>query len=122
VEWFKQPDGSLTLSLGNRETVEIPAPDACGYVQTKTGKRKMQEVLDQWYQILCRDYGNSRYLWDKQAIDRWRTQDATEKQLNQIKRFLGAGFDTSGLTKGDASKLLNRLFAATPQERKRWRS
>ena len=51
----------------------------------------------------------SRYIWDLNAAKRWGKQPASEAQLRIIQRRC-KGFDTTGLTKGQASQILNRLF------------
>lgn len=87
--------------------VNLPDGRRCG----------MQEALDQAYLTLMRDYAGCRQLWDVNAVRRWGSSPATERQLEIIKRRC-KGFDTSGLSKGDASQILNRLFN-DPKKRRR---
>ena len=61
------------------------------------------------YRTLREEHAEARYLWDLNAAKRWGKQPATERQLNSIRRKC-KGFDTTGLTKGQASQILNRLF------------
>ena len=118
VNWFKLPDGSLVCSLEDKQSITIPCPDALGMVNLPDGRRcGMQEALDQAYLTLMRDYAGCRQLWDVNAVRRWGSYPATEKQLEIIKRRC-KGFDTSGLSKGDASQILNRLFN-DPKKRRR---
>lgn len=118
VNWFKLPDGSLVCSLEDKQSITIPCPDALGMVNLPDGRRcGMQEALDQAYLTLMRDYAGCRQLWDVNAVRRWGSSPATEKQLEIIKRRC-KGFDTSGLSKGDASQILNRLFN-DPKKRRR---
>lgn len=110
VNWFKMPDGSLVCSLANKKHIFIPCPDALGMVNLPDGRRcGMQEALDQAYLTLMRDYADCRQLWDVNAVRRWGKSPATQKQIDIIRRRC-KGFDTSGLSKGDASQILNRLF------------
>lgn len=110
VNWFKMPDGSLVCSLADKKYISIPCPDALGMVNLPDGRRcGMQEALDQAYLTLMRDYADCRQLWDVNAVRRWGKSPATQKQIDIIRRRC-KGFDTSGLSKGDASQILNRLF------------
>lgn len=110
VNWFKMPDGSLVCSLKDRQTITIPCPDAIGQVTFPDGQRMgMQKALDLAYGKLIRDYPDSRHLWDLDAVKRWGKAPATPKQIEIIQRRC-RGFDTTGLTKGEASQIMNRLF------------
>lgn len=109
VNWFKLPDGSLVCSLPGRKKLTIPCPDALGMVDLHGQRMPMQEALDMAYRTLREEYENARYIWDLNAAKRWGKQPATESQLNNIRRRC-KGFDTTGLTKGQASQILNRLF------------
>lgn len=105
VNWFKMPDGSMVCSLLDRKKITIQCPDALGMVNGVP----MQEMLDKAYRLLRDQYGDQRYLWDLETVRRWGKQPATESQLKIIQRRC-RGFDTDGLTKGQASQILNRLF------------
>lgn len=110
INFFKMPDGSLVCALGDRQSIVIPCPDALGMVNLPDGRRVgMQEAIDEVYTTLIRDHANSRQLWDVRNVKRWGRSPATPKQLEIINRRC-KGFDTSGLSKGDASQILNRLF------------
>lgn len=105
VNWFKMPDGSMVCSLLDRKKITIPCPDALGMVNGVP----MQEMFDRAYRLLQDQYGGQRYLWDLDSVNHWGKQPATESQLKIIQRRC-RGFDTTGLTKGQASQILNRLF------------
>lgn len=110
VNWFKMPDGSLVLSLPEKRKMVIPCPDALGMVTLKDGSRvAMQEVLDRAYAALEANLSEYRYLWDLNAVRQWGKKPATEAQLKIIGKRC-RGFDTTDLTKGQASQILNRLF------------
>ena len=78
-------------------------------VAVPAGKIPMQKALDQAYMLLRDEYDDSRYLWDVESVRRWGKSPATEKQLEIIRRRC-KGFDVTGLTKGEASQIMNRLF------------
>lgn len=105
VNYFKMPDGSLVCSLKDRDKIVIPAPDMLGMVRGKP----LQEYLDRAYKMLTDGYPDQRMLWDLNAVKRWGKGPATESQLKIIQKRC-KGFDTEGLTKGQASQILNRLF------------
>lgn len=105
VNYFKMPDGSLTLSLPQR-IITIPCQDELGNVWG----RPMQEVLDDVYQQLCENCKASRPLWDKNAVKRWGSDPATDRQKELISRHY-PDFECDDLTKGQASRILNRLFS-----------
>lgn len=109
VNWFKMPDGALVCSLPNRKKLTIPCPDALGMVEFLGQRMPMQEALDEAYRILREEHEGARYIWDLNAAKRWGKQPASERQLNSIRRRC-KGFDTTGLTKWQASQILNRLF------------
>lgn len=110
INFFKMPDGSLVCSLLDRQTVTIPCPDALGKVRMEDGRYlEMQEAIDSVYQDLKENWNDCKHLWDLGAVRRWSKAPPTMKQLEIIQKRC-KGFDTSNLTKGDASQILNRLF------------
>ena len=109
VNWFKLPDGSLLCSLPKGNRLTIPCPDALGMVKLGGERIPMQAALDRAYRKLEEEHGAARYLWDLNVAKRWGRQPATESQLRIIQKRC-RGFDTTGLTKGQASQILNRLF------------
>lgn len=108
VNWFKMSNGDLVCTL-KRIRLIIPAQDELGETILYGKKLKMQEALDLAYKYLCKNYPEEKYLWDKRQIKKWGNVEATEKQKNIVKRFC-KNFDTSELTKSEASLILNRLF------------
>ena len=110
VNWFRMPSGDLVLSLPEQKKMVIPCPDALGMVTLKDGSYiPMQEALDRAYTVLNEHCGAYRYIWDLGAVKKWGKKPASESQLKIINRMC-KGFDTSELTKGQASQILNRLF------------
>ena len=110
INFFKMPDGSLVCSLKDKQKITIPCPDALGMVCMPDGTRcKMQEALDLAYCQLIRDHLDCRHLWDLQIVKKWGRMPATERQLALIRKRC-QGYDPAGLSKGDASQIINRLF------------
>lgn len=117
INFFKMPDGSLVCSLADRQSLTIPCPDALGMVNLPDGRRMgMQEAIDWVYTTLTENYADCRQLWDLEAVRRWGRAPATEKQIQIIQRRC-KGFDPTGLSKGDASQILNRLFNGPKKRR-----
>ena len=116
VNWFKMPDGSLVCCLPDRQCLSIPCPDELGRVEYFGQHIPMQAALDKAYQQLQEGFPDSRQIWDLDIVNRWGRAPATEKQLAVIRRRC-KGFDVSGLTKGQASMILNRLMSDSRAER-----
>lgn len=117
VNWFKMPDSSLVLSLPDQKKMVIPCPDSLGMVTLKDGSYiPMQEALDRAYTVLNEHCGAYRYIWDLGAVKKWGKKPASESQLKIINRMC-KDFDTSELTKGQASQILNRLFNGKHKKR-----
>ena len=118
INFFKMPDGSLVCSLAKSESLTIPCPDSLGMVNLPNGCRVgMQQAIDDIYTTLIREYADCRQLWDVSLVKRWGRAPASQKQIELIQKRC-KNFDTSGLTKGDASQILNRLFNG-PKKRSR---
>lgn len=109
VNWFKMPDGSMVCSLPDRKHLKIPCPDELGRVKIGTEVITMQSAFDRAFQCLCAHYEDYRYIWDLDAAKRWGRLPASDKQLSLIRRRC-KGFDPSGLTRGEASQILNRVM------------
>lgn len=118
INLFKMPDGSLVVSLTEGKKFVIPCPDSLGMVRLSDGSViGMQAAIDRLYTRLTNDFQDCRSLWDLNAVKRWGAAPATDKQLDMIRRRC-RGFDTRGLTKGDASQILNRLFNEPRRKRR----
>lgn len=118
INFFKMPDGEMVVSLAGGESLTIPCPNSLGFVPMPgSGLVGMQDAIDQVYTLLLEDYADCRQLWDLELVRRWGRAPATDKQISIIQRRC-KGFNTTGLSKGDASQILNRLFNA-PKKRGR---
>ena len=109
VNYFKMPDGRMVVSLPNNKRFTIPAPDKLGMVTLGTEKVSYQNALDRVYKALCDGYESSRMIWDIDKAKAWGKKPATEAQIKQIGRRY-PDFDTSELTRLQASQILNRMF------------
>lgn len=109
VNYFKMPDGRLVCSLLEGKRITIPCPDQLGRVQIGGETVPYQTALDRAYKALCEGHEESRYIWDLDRVKAWGRKPATEKQLAMIQRRY-RDFDTEGLTKMQASQILNRMF------------
>ena len=108
VAWFKMPDGSFVLSLPERPALVIPGQDELGRTRYMGQVMPMQNAFDRAYKFLAAECEDARYIWDRDIADRWGKSPASDKQLAIIQRRC-KGFDSAGLTKGQASMILNRL-------------
>lgn len=108
VNWFKMPNGDMVLQLKNRRLI-IPCPNELGETILNNEKVKMQEAFDSAYEYLLENYMDQKYLWDVAVVKKWGKSQATEKQKMMINRMY-KNFDTTELTKSEASQILNRLF------------
>lgn len=114
VNWTRNPDGSMVVTLTDFNEVCIPAPDSLGYTTMPgIGRMPMQAALDEAYLILCRDFDYCRAIWDTSVIKRWGDDAATEKQIAIIRRSkLTKNWQIpEELTKGQAAQVINHIFA-----------
>lgn len=109
VNWFKMPNGDFVCHLLNRAKLVIPAQDELGHTTWAGKKVPMQDAFDQAYLYLKERCSDSEYIWNLKKVKRWKDQEASEKQKTIIKRRLKT-YDVDGLTKFEASQILNRLF------------
>lgn len=110
VNFFKMPDGSMVCSLMNHEKIVIPCQDELGRVNFNGRLIPMQSALDFAYVKLTTNYKDQEYIWNLDIAKRWGKAPASEKQIKLVQRRC-KGFDTDGLTKLQASQILNRVFS-----------
>ena len=109
INWFKFPDGSMVCSLPEKQSLRIGPMDELGKADFMGARMPMQAALDSALIYLEEYHADTRALWDNNAVNRWGRGPASEKQL-QIIRKRCKGFDPTGITKGQASMILNRLI------------
>lgn len=114
VNYFKMPDGSMVVSLPEKTKLVIPCPDSLGMTMLAGDRIPMQAALDKMYLTLETRCSDSRPIWDLNIAKRWGRAPATEGQLKVIRRRC-KGFNADGLTKFQASQILNRLFGGAHQ-------
>lgn len=112
VNYFKMPDGTLVVNLPGKTRLSIPCPDALGMTILSGERMPMQTALDKMYLTLESHCGDSKPIWDLNAAKRWGRSPATESQMKIIQRRC-KGFNSDGLTKFQASQILNRLFGGS---------
>lgn len=105
INFFKMPDGSLTLGLG-KKILTIPCQDELGMVNGEP----MQDVIDRLYETLCSNYQDQRQLWDLNCVKRWGRNPATDRQKECIAKKY-KDLDCSELNRMEASMILNRMFS-----------
>ena len=119
VNFFKMPDGELVVSLPEGKSLTIPCPNSLGLIPMPDGTYAgVQDAIDRVYAQLLEGYADCRQLWDLESVRRWGKAQATGKQIAIIQRRC-KGFDITGLSKGDASQILNRLFNAPKRNGRR---
>lgn len=109
VNWFKLPNGDLILNMPDRHRIKIPCPDELGRTEYRGRTVSMQYALDCAFLDLSNTYLQYKYVWDLTMAKRWGGQPASEKQLRMVQKKC-KGFDTTGLTKAQASQILNRVL------------
>jgi len=115
INWFRLPDQTMICSLPEGRFIKIPPVDELGMVQISGNKIPMQKALDQALIYLNKFHEKDGPLWDLQAVKRWGSGPASDKQMQLIKRRL-KDFDKD-LTKGEASMILNRLIGGKKSDR-----
>jgi len=108
VNLYKLPDGTFTLKFG-KVNIKIPGPDELGTIIFQGKQVKFQPVLDRLYTWLKKNYPDNEYLWNINIMKRWGNKLASDKQIELVRRFC-PNFDTVGLTKLQASQILNRFI------------
>ena len=114
INWFMKPNGDMVCNLLNRERIIIPCQNELGMTTFNGKAQDMQSAFDEAFQILTKRYSDSKYIWDLNSAKRWGKQPASDKQKQLIQRrgkkiLAQSGFELEGLTKLQASQILNRL-------------
>jgi len=105
VNWYKMPNGDLTLKLPKVKLLKIKSPNE---LDESNDGRDIQDLFDNAYEWLEANHEDKRYLWDLRIMKTWGNKPATDKQLETIKKFTHQ--DSGVLTKLEANQILNRIF------------
>lgn len=115
VAWLKKQTGGYVLALPGM-LYRISKPCENGkvflYKNKKASKAPMdlQFIFDFVFQDLRKNHEKQRNLWDMNQRRTWASGKATDAQCALIKKLAPDFADTSLLTKGDASMLINELL------------
>ena len=115
VAWLKKPNGGYVLALpGMLYRISKPCENGRVFLyKNKKSSRspvELQFVFDFVYQDLKKNHDKQKNLWDTKLRRTWATGKATNAQCELIKKLAPDFTDTSLLTKGDASMLINELL------------
>lgn len=111
VNWFKMPDGSLVCSLLDHRKITIPPADELGKVRFCGQYMPLQQALDEACTHLREEFAAQDYLWNLNAVRRWGSVPATDKQMQLIRKRCKGRFEVpEQMTKMQASQVLTRLL------------
>jgi hypothetical protein len=105
VNWFRLPDGSMRLS---KPKFTVPPEDSLGRTMWNGKKVKTQRVFDEVFDALRRNYDDCRQLWILSSVKRWGAFQATEKQMELVRRFWPE--PPEGMTKLEAMQVITGGF------------
>ena len=116
INWFRHPDGSMSVDLAEKKWLKISAPDLRGQARVTTSKgwrtepMALQECVNTAFGILTRYMAEERPLWSVDSFKRWGAKPASDKQKALCARLLvrHPDFKIDALTKGEASLILRR--------------
>ena len=120
VNWFKMPNGAMVVSLPERKYLLMTPPDELGRARLLDHRRRptiigadqypVQKCLDAAYRYLLENCADSAFIWNLERTKSWGRQPASEAQMNSIRKRYKAEDIPQGLTKLQASQILNRAF------------
>lgn len=117
VNWFMLPDGRFELTFrpkGERKVrMELPAVDPLGRVLIGCHRMPAQVAFDKARELLDARYTKNANLWDLEVTRSWESDPATPIQIKAIHNVL-PDYDTSSLTKKQASNIITRLQSKEP--------
>lgn len=120
INFYQMPDGSLNCRIPapkeqqqndkiSQEIITIPYPDELGNTYYNGENMPMQSAINKVYEYLYKYRRYCEPIWNLERVKFWKNDKATIKQINKIKFYLPE-FNTSNLTKLQASEILNRLL------------
>ncbi len=108
INFIKHSDGSMSIM-----DIYIPPENQLGMIKWHDAIVDTQQVLDEVYATLKRDYGDQRALWDLSLMKKWGMAGATDRQKELIKaRF--ADYPVENLTKFEANQILGQMYRPEP--------
>lgn len=132
INWKAGIDGSFNCSLGKGNSITITPVNELGlcdiyYADSPKGPYgyfgvnvPLQEAFRLAYKYLNNYHYDSRFLWDMEKVRSWGDKPASERQIETInsilksaagiKKYQSEDFDAEGLTKYEASIILDRLL------------
>ena len=109
INFFRMPDGAMVCNLPGKNRIEISRQDEIGRVHYKGELLPMQDAIDRVFADLRKSHQEYEYIWNLDRAKGWGKFPASEKQLALIQRRC-KGFDPAGITKMQASQILNRIM------------
>jgi superfamily II DNA or RNA helicase len=115
VNYFKMPNGAMIVQLPEKVKITISPIDKLERCTVRHSdgriKRniKAQEAFDLVFKTLRDNHSDASAIWSLQAVKKWGSKDASDKQKAIISRYFPK-YDVSRLTKMEAGCILNRLF------------
>jgi superfamily II DNA or RNA helicase len=115
VNYFKMPNGAMIVQLPEKVKITISPIDKLERCTVRHSdgriKRdiKAQEAFDLVFKTLRDNHSEASAIWSLQAVKKWGSKDASDKQKAIISRYFPK-YDVSRLTKMEAGCILNRLF------------
>lgn len=110
INYYKRPDGSMILTIKQGMSIEISKINELGELYCCSRKYKAQNFFDMTFKRLNQAYQDSSYMWDLKKVKRWGSAPISEKQRNIILQHGYHENDVNGMTKIEASQVLNHLF------------
>lgn len=105
INFFKHPNGTLSLTMPGNKQISLNPVNNLGQIDS----RPAQEVFDEVYSQLNKEYTQYKYIWDISIAKKWGRSSASLSQKGLISRMLPK-YKTEFLSKMEASLILNRLL------------
>lgn len=110
VNWYKHPDGHLTLQIRDKLIVTSPIDEA-GNLEFKNKTYEAQNFFDRTLNTLNKKFKQDRYIWDLNVMKNWGYDPASQNQKNLIKRKLPDYKLDPKMNKLQANQILNKIFS-----------
>ena len=128
VKWTKMCDGHLVYQFTDGNRIGIQKVNELGRTKVmyylydeETRKFKyseseemfLQYALDEAWRFFHKNYSEEQKLWDMNYYYKWSQGEASEKQIEVIKKSISDGewaeINENGLSKGEASLIIDRI-------------